>query len=293
MPTSSKSTDIFEQARPRLWGIAYRMLGSVADTEDAIQDTYIAWLKAETESIVKPEAWLVSVCTRRCLDMLKSAHRKRVDYVGTWLPEPIVNHDPSPEMDELELAASLTTAFMLLLERLTPTERAIYLLHDVFDYSYGDTARIVAVSEVACRKMNSRLKKHLSTDAVRMQPTKAQSQNLLEAFLSALSLGDSNELEKLLADDVQFWGDGGGKVLAMQHIVRGKSEVVQLLNVVWANAWHTLELVPTVVNGQPGVLLREEQTIVGTLSLNVDDTGNADSIYVVRNPDKLRHIQLR
>lgn len=293
MPTSSKSTDIFEQARPRLWGIAYRMLGSVADTEDAIQDTYIAWLKAETESIVKPEAWLVSVCTRRCLDMLKSAHRKRVDYVGTWLPEPIVNHDPSPEMDELELAASLTTAFMLLLERLTPTERAIYLLHDVFDYSYGDTARIVAVSEVACRKMNSRLKKHLSTDAVRMQPTKAQSQNLLEAFLSALSLGDSNELEKLLADDVQFWGDGGGKVLAMQHIVRGKSEVVQLLNVVWANAWHTLELVPAVVNGQPGVLLREEQTIVGTLSLNVDDTGNADSIYVVRNPDKLRHIQLR
>lgn len=291
MPASSKSTDVFEQARPRLWGIAYRMLGSVADSEDAIQDTYVSWLKTETESIVKPEAWLVSVCTRRCIDILKSAHRKRVDYVGTWLPEPIVNYDPSPEMDELELAASLTTAFLLMLERLTPTERAVYLLHDVFDYSYGDTARIVAMSDLACRKMNSRLKKHLATDTVRMQPTKAQSHKLLEAFLSALSLGDSNELEKLLAEDVQFWGDGGGKVLAMKHIVRGKSEVVQFLSLVWVNAWNGLEFVPAIVNEQPGVLLREEQTIVGTLSLNVDETGSLDSIYVVRNPDKLRHLQ--
>jgi len=290
VPTPLDPKDSFLLAKPRLWGIAYRMLGSIADAEDALQDTYVRWLEAEVSSIKNAEAWLMSVCTRRCIDMLKAAQRKRVNYIGTWLPEPVVEEDAYTSLNDVELAASLTTAFMLLLERLTPVERAVYLLHEVFDYSYADTAKVVKMTDIACRQVNSRLKKHLTVQNVRSQTSQRRSETLLKAFLHALNDNNPQALTDLLAEDVEFWSDGGGKVMAMKQIIRGRLNVVALLHNIWQNFWSNLKIKETIVNSQPGILLYENNKVVGTLCLKEDDAGNTAVIYVVRNPDKLSHI---
>src|SRR5882757_8342257 len=203
-------TSIFEQVRPRLLGLAYRILGSRADAEDAVQDAFIKWQGADRGAIDNPDGWLTTVCTRRCIDMLQAAHRTRVDYVGTWLPEPV--YTVTADDDALELSSSLSTAFLLMLERLTPKERAAYLLHDILDVSYEDVAKTLDIEEPACRKLISRARQNIERDKVRHVTPLAQQEKLLAAFQDAVSGGDMNRFAILLSDDIELSADSGGQL---------------------------------------------------------------------------------
>lgn len=282
----------FGQARDRLWSIAYRMLGSVADAEDALQEVYIKWQGAQRAAVDKPEAWLIRACTNHCIDMLRAKQRSRVDYVGMWLPEPIMDDALPTPGEHAELASSLSMAFLLLLERLSPAERAAYLLREIFDYPYDRIADILDKREAACRKLVSRAQGRLGQEAVRAQPSEAEQQTLLTEFLGALASGDAARLERVLSEDVEFWGDGGGKAITAPEVIRHAREVAAFLNLVWQRAWKNYAIVPARVNAAVGALLVEQDTLVGTVSLVGDGRGRCRRILVVRNPDKLGHIRV-
>ena len=288
-----KAAELFETARPRLWGLAYRMLGSAADADDAVQDTYLLWQAADRGTIEVPAAWLTTACTRRCIDLLRAAHRSRVDYVGPWLPEPLVAAEGQMPSDHVEMASTLSTAFLLLLERLTPSERAAYLLHEVFDYDYGDVAAALDKSEAACRQLVSRARRHVGGAKARFAPQPARQDHLLQEFLGALRSGAVERLESLLAEDVALWADGGGKVSALPDVVEGFGKVAPLLDGLWRKWWSHYDLVPAEVNGGPGLLLREAGVLNGVLSLSIGPDGRIVGIYVVRNPDKLGTVARR
>jgi len=285
-------TEAFERARSRLRGVAYRMLGSVADADDAVQDVYLKWCKVDVSAIENPEAWLVTACTRRCIDMLRAAHKTRVDYVGAWLPEPVIGDAPFDMGEQVELASSLTMAFLLLLERLGPVERAAYLLREVFGYHYKDVALAVGRSEAACRQIVSRAKKHLADKQVVDPPLPQRHEALLTEFMDALRSGETARLSKLLADDVQFIADGGGKVPAVQKTIVNAKDVVTVLTKLWNAFWHGYTFQPATVNGNAGAILRDGAEISGILSLTLNDEGKCLRIDIVRNPDKLKHIDV-
>lgn len=281
---STAAAEIFERARPRLWGLAYRMLGSPADADDAVQDTYLRWQAADLDHIDAPEAWLTTVCTRRTIDMLRAAQRARTDYVGPWLPEPVV----APEAGvELELAESLSTAFLLLLERLSPTERAAYLLREVFDYDYADVAAALNKSEAACRQLVSRARKHVGQDRARFAPAPERQQDLLDSFLGAMKSGAVENLAMLLSEDAELWSDGGGKVLAARNVIHGAGNVARFLHGVWQRAWTEQNVKLVAVNGGPGLLLGEAGRLESVVTFGLAPDGRIAAIYVVRNPDKL------
>ena len=215
------SLGTFEQVRPMLTGLAYRMLGSRADAEDAVQDTFLKWQATPQDEIERPAAWLTTACTRRCIDLLRSAHRTRVDYVGPWLPEPI--HTPVDDMSDLQLASSLTTAFLLMLERLTPKERAAYLLHEIFDIDYPEIATILEMQESACRKLVSRARANIDQDKVRHETPRERQRALLAAFETAVTSGEINTLATLLSEDIRLAADSGGKVA--DHPARAARQV--------------------------------------------------------------------
>ena len=291
-PDEAKTvTETFEASRGRLAGLAYRMLGSVAEAEDAVQDTFLKWRAADRGKIETPEAWLVAVCTRRCLDLLRAAHRSRVDYVGLWLPEPLVGTTPATQADQLERADSLTTAFLILMERLNPVERAAYLLREVFDYDYGAVAAILDRSEPASRQIVARAKKRLGGGSARPAPVSDHQEELLSSFLEALESGRAERLEQVLADDVELWGDGGGRVPAGgPEVIRSAPRVADFLARVWQHHWRHCTLERATVNGAAGVILRHQGRVDGAMSLAADETGRCVGLFVVRNPDKLAHI---
>ena len=279
--------DVFENARPRLWGLAYRMLGSAADADDAVQDTWLRWQAAEHADIKSPDAWLTTTCSRLCIDMLKAAHRARVDYVGPWLPEPLPN-DAAPGPDApAELASSLSLAFLLLLERLTPVERAAYLLRDVFDYGYDDIGPILNRKPDACRQLVSRARKRLKDKERGLRVDQHDHGRLLDAFLSALQSGETGPLASLLAEDAELWTDGGGKVLAQTEVIHGREDAARVLAMIWETAWRKLDFATETVNGHAALILRENGRIVGVLSLSATSDDRISGIYVVRNPEKL------
>lgn len=279
--------EIFEAARPRLWGLAYRMLGSAADADDAVQDIYLRWQSAAGPAIETPEAWLTTACTRRCIDLMRGAQRARVDYVGPWLPEPLLGDQGQEAKDPVELASSLSMAFLLLLERLGPSERAAYLLHDVFDYDYAELAGVLDKSPAACRQLVSRARKRVGKAEARFAPEPDRQARLLDGFLAALRSGELKQLEALLAEDVALWTDGGGKVLAFTEVVEGAAATAEALALVWREAGSGYEFRPAEVNGAPGLMLWEAGALVGVLSLSIAQSGRIAGIYVVRNPDKL------
>ena len=206
------SIDIFEEARPRLLGLAYRILGSRADAEDAVQDTFVKWQEADQKAIETPAAWLTTACTRRCLDLLKAAHRKRVDYVGAWLPEPIHTASEDNAEEKLALTSSLTTAFLLMLERLTPKERAAYLLHEIFGQPYEEVAETLDMQEAAARKLVSRAKTNIGMEKSRHQTPRERQDELLSAFHAAIHGGNIAGLSSLLrrrAPDRRWRRQGG------------------------------------------------------------------------------------
>ncbi len=277
---------IFETARPRLLGLAYRILGSRADAEDAVQDTFLKWQNADAASIDNPAAWLTTICTRHCLDCLRAAHRSRVDYVGSWLPEPIHLAVETDAERNAELSSSLTTAFLLILERLTPKERAAYLLYEIFETPYPDIATTLDLDEAACRKLVSRAKQHIDQAKVRYIAPAARQDELLSAFQIAITKGETLQLAELLSDDIRFTADGGGKVSALLEVLQGKDAVlafVQRLHSFWSN----LEWRDVNINGARGVLILQDGVVSAAVSLAYDEADRLSGIYVVRNPDKL------
>ncbi|AVN32977.1 RNA polymerase sigma factor SigJ [Serratia marcescens] len=287
---NDKYAALFESRRPLLIGLAYRILGSLADAEDAVQDTYIKWLNADRHSILNPAAWLTTVCTRRCLDLLRAAQQARVDYVGIWLPEPIQTAVAKTPEQTLELSSSLSTAFMLLLERLTPRERAAYLLHDIFDLPYADLAMTLGGEETACRKLVSRAREKVGRpEGRKTQPTERQ-EALLIAFKTAVETADIEPLSTLLSEDVKLSADGGGKVPANLAELVGKRDVLEFIGGKLPVFWRAYLWQHALINGVPGALLSEQGRITASVSLSLNAEGRLAQVFIVRNPSKLSQL---
>ncbi|MFT3690966.1 RNA polymerase sigma factor SigJ [Paenirhodobacter sp.] len=282
---------LFEERRRFLTGLAYRMLGSVADAEDAVQETCVRWLRADRAAIGNPAAWLTTVCTRHCLDLLQSAQRARVDYIGIWLPEPVQTAEAATPEDAAELASSLSMAFLLVLERLSPKERAAYLLHEVFDQSHADVAATLGVTEAACRKLVSRARAGVGHRGKRNTVSLERQDALLSAFRQAVETGDTTRLAARLSEDIELRADGGGKVPANPEPLVGRIDVLDFisgkLGIFWKNyAWRPISL-----NGFRGALLCENGRIAASVSFSCDVEGRLSGIFITRNPEKLSRFE--
>ena len=273
--------------RPRLFAIAYRMLGSVAEAEDVVQEALLRAHDAR-EEIEVPEAWLVSVTTRLAINVLRSARVRREAYVGPWLPEPLVE-DAAPE--RLEEAESVSMAFLVLLERLTPVERAVFLLRDVFDYSFAEIASIVEKSEDNARQILVRARRAIDAERPRFEPSMERRDELAARFLAAAADGDMDGLVALLADDVTFYGDGGGKATASPRPLVGPAQVAKFTAGLFRVGHRfDLEVRQALVNGQPGIVAYDaEGMVISALSIEIAG-GAIVAVRSVVNPDKLGHL---
>jgi RNA polymerase sigma-70 factor (ECF subfamily) len=286
---------LFLQYRPLLFAIAYRMLGSAAEAEDIVQDTYLRFQPAPLRAIESPKAYLTTIVTRLCLNQLTSARVQRETYVGPWLPEPILNAD-YPELADPETRAtaddSISIAFLTLLENLTPAERAVFLLHEVFDYEYPEIARILDKSEAACRKLFSRAKGYLTQHRPRFKVDPEEHHRLLVQFMQAVGNGDLEGLTMLLAEEVTFWADGGGKVRgAALEPVHGRMAVAQFVLSVSARFAPTAaRYLVADVNSRPTLLIcSADGTPAIVVSLEVGE-GRIQTIWAIANPDKLSRL---
>src|SRR4051794_21297693 len=278
-----------EQAlRPLLFSIAYRMLGSVADAEDIVQEAFLRYERT-TEVVESPKAFLSTVVTRLALDQLKSARVRRETYVGEWLPEPLLTDD-DPAL-HAEQADTLSMAFLVLLERLTPVERAVFLLHDVFGYRFDEVASMLALSEANCRQLGVRARRHVETEKPRFEASPRERDELAERFFAAVTDGDLAALVDLLAADVVVVGDGGGKVPQWATPIAGVDRVSRLLAGIGPQiAAYELVLERHEVNGQPGAVMRAPNgSITNVWSIEIAD-GLVQTVRSVINPDKLRHL---
>lgn len=287
MNRMDEKTHIFEEHRRLLEGIAYRMLGTLADAQDVVQDTYLKWSRANSSEIENPRSWLVTVCSRLALDVLKSARVRRETYIGPWLPEPFLD-EPAPDA-KLRTDETVSLALMLALEKLSPAERAAFLLHEVFGYSFEEVAAILNKSSAACRKLASRARAAVQADKPRFQATPEEHQRLLDAFLKAAHGGDLNRLQTVLAEAVELHADGGGKAVTAPEVLRGADAVASF----FLRVMHerkppgaTTEIVTRWFNGVPGVLIYEAGRLVVALSVAIQ-SGRIHRIYALRNPDKL------
>lgn len=279
--------------RPLMLSIAYRMTGSVTEAEDLVQDAFFRLERARQGGVVveSPKAYLAAVTTRLAIDHLRSARARRESYVGTWLPEPMVaDLHQSPEQ-MAELSDSLSMAFLVLLESLSPVERAVFLLREVFGYSYEDIAPIVDRSEANCRQIFGRARQHLRAHSTRYKTSTEHSEALLRSFLAAARDGDLAQLVDLLAADAVFYGDGGGKATAIGHPLYGRDRVAAFVLVLFKQAPRMgVTVEPVLVNGGPGIIAHDSQgKVVSVLSLEVLD-GVIQTIRGIVNPDKLQHL---
>ena len=280
----------FEAYRPKLFAIAYRMLGSAMDAEDMVQETYLRYQMLPPEQIRSEQALLMTIVTRLCINQLKSAHQQRESYLGPWLPEPLLTDDHPELLDPEEQASeyeSISFAFLVLLESLQPVERAVFLLHEVFDYDYGEIAGIIGKSEAACRQLMSRAKKYLAAHRPRFKSSPEHHREMLERFLQASQAGELDGLMQLLSEDVSLWVDAGGKVKgAATQPVRSREAVARFVlgsRRLWPEGL-VIEIAD--VNGQPAVILRA----AGRVFLVINIETEAQSIRAIRliaNPDKL------
>lgn len=282
-------TQTFEQHRRYLLGLAYRILGSRAEAEDAVQDSYLRWREADLAAIANPRAWLTTLCTRQCIDLLRAAKRSRLDYVGTWLPEPV--HGLEESETERDLATSLSTAFLLLLERLTPKERAAYLLHEIFELPYPEVAAALGVQEFTCRKLVSRARSSVGEERVRHRPSAERQEQLLQAFHQAITAGSGTALIDLLADEVELSADSGGKVPTIRESLHGRAAVLGFIEGALRDYWRDYQWQPTQLNGARGVILRDAAQVVAALSFAFDPAGRVRNIYIMRNPEKLAGLE--
>jgi len=280
----------FHQYRTLLFSIAYRMLANVADAEDLLQETFIRWQQTRDDEIRSPRAFLVTILSRLCINHLQSARVQREQYVGPWLPEPIVTGPGSDPLEIVRIDESLSVAFLVVLERLTPMERAVFLLREVFEYEYAEIASVVDQSETNCRQIFSRAKHHVSAMRPRFKTSEGEKRELLERFLQATSSGNLEGLVSLLAHDVVLYSDGGGKAVAAPNLIRGADKAAR-------GALGTLQkLTPknlvtrlAQINGNPGIVSYLDGNPYSVLTFEADD-GHITAIYVVTNPDKLAHV---
>lgn len=279
--------DAFEANRSRLKRLAYRMLGSVSEAEDAVQDAWIRWQRAG-EGVTDPAAWLVRTTTRLCIDRLRAAKVERAAYRGPWLPEPLI--EPMTE-DPVERAEEVSIAFLLALERLSPLERAVFLLHDVFDEDYAEIAATLDRSEAAVRQLASRAREHIQDAKPRFAVDQAKAMKLAQAFMAASASADFKALAGLLAEDAIMVTDGGGKRKAALRVLVGREDIVGLMQ---GLSWRTggayaADFSAARVNGLPGFILHLSDGLA-VMAFEPGDDGQIAAIYNVRNPDKLGHV---
>ena len=278
----------FEQNRSTLEGVAYRMLGSVSDARDTVQETWLKWQQTDSDAIENPRAWLILVCSRIALNRLNSAQSRRELYVGDWLPEPFLDQDISDPSKEIELDQTVSVALFLAMEKLSPSERAAFLLHDVFDLSFDEIAIAIGKSSTNCRQLAARARKRVRDERPRFQTSASEHMRLLGGFISAAKEGNLEQLISLLAEDVELYTDSGGKVEAPPRKVTGSSVVARFFVSIFDR--HRLEPVFKRINGSPGVLLYEQGGLATVLTLDAD-TGQIQRLYAVRNPDKFSALQ--
>jgi RNA polymerase sigma-70 factor (ECF subfamily) len=286
--STSRRRAAFEAHRGRLWGVAYRMLGSRADAEDMVQEAYLRWHGAETAEVRTPEAWLVTTTTRLCIDRLRQLRAEREAYVGPWLPEPLVDEAPAPDA-ATELASDLSMAFLALLERLAPEERAAFLLHDVFESDYDEIAAALDKSTAACRQIVSRARRRVREERPRVCVSAAARERLVDSFMRAIELRDRDALLAIFAEEATLMSDGGGKAKAALKVVRGGDSVVRFLLGVLRRAGAGLVLQKIAVNSETGLALRTGGRLVAVMSFATDER-RILGVYSVLNPDKLRAV---
>jgi RNA polymerase sigma-70 factor, ECF subfamily len=287
MPMSA-DLKTFESYRPLLFSIAYRMLGSAMEAEDMVQEAYLRYENVGDKDIQSPKAYLSTVITRLCLDQLKSAKTQRENYVGTWLPEPLLTApSPSAIVGDRE---TISMAFMVLLENLSPVERAVFLLRDVFDYSYAEIAPVVGKSEANCRRYYHLARQYLTERRPRFDPPAADQNKLLETFMQTIMTGDVDGLTHMLAEDVAVYADGGGKAPSARQPIFGRAAVVRLLS-------SSARLIPsdtrvemTEVNGTPSLLFWQGEKLIALTNFTILDN-QIKAIRYIFNPDKLAHIR--
>jgi RNA polymerase sigma-70 factor, ECF subfamily len=281
---TGQDAETFATLRPHLFAIAYRMLGSVMDAEDIVQESYVQWQRRTDIAVASPKAFLSTIVTRQCINHLNAARVRRETYPGPWLPEPIISEGEPDVADTTVMHESLSMAFLVLLESLTPVERAIFLLHDVFAYDFHEIARIVGKSEANCRQLARRARQQIQARRPRFDPDPVHREVLTRQFIAAATNGDLSGLLATLASDVTLWTDGGGKTTALPRPVVGADRVAAFIVGIIRKLPSTYER--TVVNGQPGLTIMTGRG-PSVLTLDIVD-GQIQALRVVTNPDKLR-----
>lgn len=282
--------NLFDAHRRRLFAIAYRMLGSVMDAEDMVQETFVRWQQtADPQAVSSPEAYLSAIITRLCIDHLRSARVQRESYVGAWLPEPLVIEQADDTAGAAALADSVSVAFLVLLESLAPAERAAFLLREVFDYSYDEIAGMVAASPANCRQMVHRARQRITSQRPRFEASRSQQEQLMQHFLQACYQGNMEGLLAVLAEDITLQSDGGGKVPSARRPIYGASNVARFLLGILRKAPPSTVSRPAEVNGRPGLINYIDGQPHSVLTFESVE-GRIQSIYIMLNPSKLKHL---
>lgn len=287
MPDVAQSHD---QLRPLMFSVAYRMLGSVAEAEDVVQDAFIRIHKSGTK-MQSPEAFATTVTTRLAIDALRSARLRRELYVGSWLPEPLLADDPDPA-HRIEMDETVSVAFLVLLERLSPVERAVFVLREVFAYDFAQVAAVVERTEANCRQLLVRARKHIDDKQPRFDESESRKAELADAFFAALRGQGLENLEQLLSEDVIFYGDGGGKAPAIKRPIRGREEVARFLRgLVRQGERFQVDAVRVEANGQPAIrLLGPDGALLSVLGIDITADGSITAVRNQLNPLKLQHL---
>jgi RNA polymerase sigma-70 factor, ECF subfamily len=289
-PMDDRAT-MFQEHKPRLSGIAYRMLGSRADAEDVLQEAYLRWHQADIEGLQTPEAWLVTTVTRLCIDRLRALRVEREAYIGPWLPEPLLTGDAAPPDRRAELSSDLSVALLVVLERLAPEERVAFLLHDIFDCGYAEVARILGKTEAAWRQMVHRARVRVRRDRPRFAVSDTTRLALLNQFVAAVNARDQDALLALFAEDATWTSDGGGQVVAARRVVRGGAHQTRFLLGI-ARRYQgraTYQVAP--INGEAGLIIRLDGRLDSILSIDTDGM-RILAVYNILNPQKLQRITL-
>lgn len=284
MPLPDQRVADFEAQRPRLLRLGYRMLGSLGEAEDVVQEAWLRWARVE-ESVDAPAAYLTRIVTRLCLDQLKSARARRETYVGAWLPEPLMG-----TTEDEAIADDVTLTLMLAMERLSPLERAAFLLHDVFETPLAEVAVTLGREPAAVRQLASRARRHVHNARPRFTVTTEEAERIARAFYAASSSGDVTALTGILAEEVAIYSDGGGKVIAFRNVIHGAARAVRLFQgIARKPAYQPKLLRPVMIDGLPGFISIDRGQVLQTTALEIRE-GKIAAVYIVRNPDKLRHV---
>jgi len=283
--------------RPVLQAIAYRMLGSMAEAEDAVKETFLRWHRQDQAQqrpdnhweIREPKAWLITTLTRHCIDRLRAAKTQRESYVGMWLPEPVIEEPAVEPLDRLELAETLSMALLMLLERLTPDERAAFLLHEVFETDYPDVARILGKTEPACRQLVHRAKDRVKAGKPRFTPSRAEQEKVMAGFKHAVASGDVAALAELFSSDATLYSDGGGKAAATLNPIFGAEKIARFFIGVRDKLPEGSRTEPRIVNGSLGYVVYVGDRVLQANHFEFDGD-RITEVHIVRNPDKLQHL---